>query len=118
MSVNKEYSEPCYSPHAHTLLNIRWRDTLSETHDELGNLLDVDNIFILLVGTFLTLSSTSRVDGASGRSCIRIDRNDFGTARDLQRVLFPHPLPVHWKIPQVGRREPSVGLLNAYTSRA
>ena len=107
-----------YSPDTHTLLNIRGCDTLSKTHDKFGNLFDVDDILVLLVGAFLALSGASRVYGASSCRCIRVHRDDLGTARDLQGVLLSHTLPVNGKVPQVGRGKPSVGLLDPYMVEA
>jgi hypothetical protein len=68
-----------FSPYSHTLLDICRTNPLTEIDDELGYLLDVDDIFTLL-GILLIL-------------------NDLRTPGDLQGLLLLHPLSVCSDVP-------------------
>jgi hypothetical protein len=98
------------APNPHPLLDIRWRNTVSQPNDKLCDLLEVDDILVLFVGVGLL---ALREDG-QGR-CVWSSReaDDLGAPSDLQRVLFAHALLVGGKIPQVRRSESSVRFLDA-----
>ncbi len=66
-------------PNAHALFNICRTDTLTEFDDELGDLLDVNDILALVRVLFIL--------------------NDFGTPSDLEGMVFLHSLPVCCNIP-------------------
>ena len=100
-------------PNAHALLDICGCHPVSKPNDEFGNLLDVYDIFILLIGSFLTLDSTMRVDGLSSGSKCGVLGYDLGTTRDLERVIFAHTLFVSGNVPEIWRREASVGFFDA-----
>ena len=66
-------------PNSHSLFNICRGHSFAELDDELGDLLDVDDIFALF-GLFLVLYY-------------------LGAASDLEGVIFGHPLAVCGDIP-------------------
>jgi hypothetical protein len=69
------------SPYSHALLDICRAHSLSQVDDELGDLLDVDDVFALL------------------RVLLILD--DLGASCDLKRLLLGHPLSVGGDIPEM-----------------
>lgn len=107
---------------AHSLLNVGGRDAVSKTNNELGHLLDRDDVAVT-VGV-ASACSILRVEGlVVGRGVryksvsllgVLLTGTDNGLASsDLERVLLL-TLLVRGNIPQVGRRQSSVGLLDAH----
>jgi len=94
-------------PDAHALLDVGRRDAVSEGDDKLGDLLDVDDVLVLLVGVGL-LARRER-----GRRRVLVELEDLCAARHLERVLLAHALLVGREVPQVGRREARRELLDA-----
>lgn len=78
-------------PDTHALLDIRRADALAQVDDELGDLLDVDDIFALFR--------------------ILLVLYDLRTPCDLQRLLLLHALSVGGDIPEMRRRETRIGFL-------
>ncbi len=60
-------------PYSHALLYVRWSDLVTQADDELGNLLDVDDVLGVLWGVWV---------------------DDLGAAGHLQRLLLLHHLLV------------------------
>ena len=75
-------------PYPHALLNIRRTNSLSQVDDELGDLLDVDEV-LALVRILLIL-------------------DDLGTSCHLQRLFLLHALSIGCNIPEMRRGETSV----------
>lgn len=88
-------------PYAHAFLNIRGSHTITKTDDKFCNLLDIDDIFVLLICTFLSLHSSEWVDGFGGLCKFGVHGNDLGTPRNLQWMLFAHALSICGEIPKV-----------------
>ena len=83
-----------YLPDSHTLLNICRRHPLTKPDDELSNLLDIDNVFRLLVRALLTTLTTLGVNSTRGLCELLVDGDNLGAACDLKRVFFAHSLAV------------------------
>ena len=107
--------------HAHPLLDVRGSDLLSQAHDELGDLLHVDNV--LVPGEGGTGSGGASAPGgrppppssASATlpaSPLRLSRDDLCAPRDLQGRLLLHHLLVPHQIPLARLAEPRVALLD------
>lgn len=84
-------STKLHLPDSHALLNICRADTFSQIDNELGNLLNVDHIFVLLWIFFV--------------------RNDLGAAGHLERLFLSHSLMIGENIPQVWWCETRIGFL-------
>ena len=72
-----------YAPNTHALLDIRGRDTVAKTDDELRNLLDVDDILVLLVCTLLTLDRTRSVDRTRSGGGLLVNGDNLGATSHL-----------------------------------
>ena len=83
-------------PDLHTLC---WRHPITQTDNELGDLLDVDDIFVLLASALLALGSDIGVYGTRRLSVPGIGRYDLRTVCNLKGMFFCHMLSVHSKIP-------------------
>lgn len=78
-------------PNSHSLFDIRRRNRISQIDDKLGKLLHIDNVLWV----------------------VRIGVDDFRASGDLQGLFVLERLFVRRQIPQSGRRQPRVALLDA-----
>mmetsp|Transcript_10769 Transcript_10769/g.66462 ORF Transcript_10769/g.66462 Transcript_10769/m.66462 type:complete len:220 (+) Transcript_10769:1680-2339(+) len=79
------------SPDAHSFFDVRGRHSVSESHDELGDLFDVDNVL----------------------GFVRVGVDDLRASRDLQRLFFLHGLFVRDQVPLAWCCESCVGFLDS-----
>lgn len=102
------------APHPHALLDISGSDSIAQSDNKLCDLLDIDDILILLVRIGLCARSARRCRRRRiGSICVRRrETNDLGAARDLERMLGRLTLFVGGEIPQIGRGESRVRLLD------
>lgn len=102
------------APHPHALLDISGSDSIAQSDNKLCDLLDIDDILILLVRIGLCARSARRCRRRriGSISVRRRETNDLGAARDLERMLGRLTLFVGGEIPQIGRGESRVRLLD------
>lgn len=87
---NQTYDKIC-SPNSHAFLDISRCHRVSQVHDKLGELFDVDDVF--------------RIVG--------VGVDDFRAPSDLKRLLILKRLLVGGQVPQSGRCETRVRLLDS-----
>lgn len=84
----------CNEPDTHAFLDVCGGDAFTKADDKLCYLFDIDDIFVLLVCTFLALKSPGGVYSTSGFCAGGIDWDDLCASSNLKRMFLAHSLTV------------------------